>query len=71
MVEKKKTKSCKTLEAQFWSDDVKIDKDSPLTKLVDKLWNSDGDYMPTEDEKKQFDKEMQEYHEIKEKSTQK
>lgn len=64
-------KKNKTLEAQFWSDDVKIDKDSPLTKLVDKLWNSDGDYIPTEEEKKRFDKEMREYHEIKRKGTQK
>lgn len=64
-------KKNKTLETQFWSDDVKIDKDSPLTKLVDKLWNSDGDYIPTEEEKKRFDKEMREYHEIKREGTQK
>lgn len=56
-----KLKNGNSLETQFWSDEVKVDSNSPLTKLVDKLWNS-KDYVPTEEEKKQFDKDMEEYH---------
>lgn len=65
-----KLKNGKSLETQFWSDEVKIDTNSPLTKLVNKVWNSEKDYIPTEEETKQFDKDMKEYHKNKS-STQK
>lgn len=65
-----KLKNGKSLETQFWSDEVKIDTNSPLTKLVNKVWNSEKDYIPTEEEIKQFDKDMKEYHKNKS-STQK
>lgn len=45
----------------------RIDPNSPLTKLVDKLWNSKEDYIPTEEEIEQFNKEMKEYHRNKNK----
>ena len=35
-----KLKNGNSLETQFWSDEVKIDPNSPLTKLIDKVWNS-------------------------------
>ncbi len=57
-----KLKNGNSLETQFWSDDVKVDTNSPLIKLIDKVWNSKEDYIPTAEGKKQFDKEMEEYH---------
>lgn len=60
-----KLKNGNSLETQFWSDDVKVDTNSPLTKLIDKVWNSKEDYIPTLEEKEQFDKEMEEYHKDK------
>lgn len=62
---KDKLKNGNSLETQFWSDKVEIDPNSPLTKLVDKVWNSKEDYIPTEEEKEQFNKEMKEYHKKK------
>lgn len=57
-----KLKNGNSLETQFWSDDVKVDTNSPLTKLIDKVWNSKEDYIPTTKEKEKFVKEMEEYH---------
>ena len=59
---KDKLKNGNSLETQFWSDEVEIDQNSQLTKLINKLWNSKEDYTPTKEEKEQFDKEMKEYH---------
>ncbi len=60
-----KLKNGNSLETQFWSDNVEIDPNSPLTKLIDKVWNSKEDYIPTKEEIEQFDKEMKEYHKNK------
>ena len=60
-----KLKNGNSLETQFWSDEVEIDLNSPLTKLVDKLWNSKEDYIPTNKEIEQFNKEMELYHKNK------
>lgn len=60
-----KLKNGNSLETQFWSDEVEIDPKSPLTKLVDKVWTSEEDYIPTEKEIKQFAKDMKEYHKNK------
>ena len=60
-----KLKNGNSLETQFWSDEVKIDPNSPLTKLVNKVWNSEKDYTPTKEEKKQLDKDMKEYYKNK------
>lgn len=60
-----KLKNGNSLETQFWSDEVEVDPNSPLTKLVDKVWNSKEDYIPTEEKIKQFNKEMEEYHKNK------
>lgn len=60
-----KLKNGNSLETQFWSDKVEIDPNSPLTKLIDKVWNSKEDYIPTDEEKEQFNKEMKEYHKNK------
>lgn len=57
-----KLKNGNSLETQFWSDEVDIDPNSPLAKLVDKLWNAKDDYELTKEEKEQFDKDMEEYH---------
>jgi len=57
-----KLKKGKSLETQFWSDEVEIDPNSPLTKLVDKVWNSKDDYELTKEERKQFDNDMKEYY---------
>lgn len=57
-----KLKNGNSLETQFWSDDAEVDFNSPLTKLADKLWNSKEDYIPTDEEIEQFNKEMKEYH---------
>ncbi len=65
-----KLKNGNSLETQFWSDDVEIDPNSPLTKLVDKLWNTKEDYIPTKEEIEHFNKEMEIYHKSKH-STQK
>lgn len=62
-----KLKNGNSLETQFWSDNVEIDPNSPLTKLIDKVWNSKEDYIPTEEEIEQFNKEMKEYHRNKNK----
>jgi len=45
-----KLKNGNSLETQFWSDEVDIDPNSPLTKLVDKLWNAKDDYELTKEE---------------------
>ena len=60
-----KLKNGNSLETQFWGDEVKVDHDSPLTKLVDKIWNLKDDYIPTDEETEQFNKEMKEYHKNK------
>lgn len=60
-----KLKNGNSLETQFWSDEVEIDPNSPLTKLVDKLWNSKEDYIPTNEEIEHFNKEMEIYHKNK------
>ena len=60
-----KLKNGNSLETQFWSDEVKIDPNSPLTKLIDKVWNSKKDYIPTTEEIERFNKEMVEYHKKK------
>lgn len=65
-----KLKNGNSLETQFWSDEVKIDPNSPLTKLIDKLWNSKEDYIPINKEIEQFNIEMKLYHKSKQ-STQK
>lgn len=57
-----KLKNGNSLETQFWSDETEVDFNSPLTKLADKLWNSKEDYIPTDEEIEQFNKEMKEYH---------
>ncbi len=62
-----KLKNGNSLETQFWSDNVEIDPNSPLTKLIDKVWNSKENYIPTKEEIEQFDKEMKEYHRNKNK----
>ena len=51
-----KLKNGNSLETQFWSDEVKIDPNSPLTKLIDKVWNSKKDYIPTTEETERFNK---------------
>lgn len=38
---------------------------SPLTKLIDKVWNSKKDYIPTTEETERFNKGMVEYHKKK------
>lgn len=62
MTKKDKLKNGNSLETQFWSDNVKVDKNSPLTKLANKLWNSKEDYIPTQEEKKNYKNDMEEYH---------
>lgn len=62
MTKKDKLKDGNSLETQFWSDNVKVDKNSPLTKLANKLWNSKEDYIPTQEEKKNYKNDMKEYH---------
>lgn len=62
MTKKDKLKDGNSLETQFWSDNVKVDKNSPLTKLANKLWNSKEDYIPTQEEKKKYKNDMEEYH---------
>lgn len=71
MKEKDKLKYGNSLETQFWSDKTKIDSNSPLTKLIDKIWNTKNDYIPTKEEKEQFKKDMEKYHKKKKVSTQK
>ena len=56
-----KLKYGNSLETQFWSDNIKVDSNSPLTKIVDKLQNC-KDYIPTAEEKEKFDKDMKKYH---------
>ena len=65
MEKKDKLKYGNSLETQFWNDNVEIDKDNPLSKLLDRLWNSKEDYMPTEEECKQFEREEKEYYKNK------
>lgn len=60
-----KLKNGNSLETQFWSDDVEIDYDSPLIKLVDKVWNMKEDYIPTKEEIEQLNKEIEEYYKEK------
>lgn len=62
MTKKDKLKNGNSLETQFWSDNVIVDKNSPLTKLANKLWNSKEDYIPTQEEKKKYKNDMEEYH---------
>ena len=57
-----KLKNGNSLETQFWSDEVEIDPNSPMTKLIDKVWNSKEDYIPTKEEKEKFDNDMKEYY---------
>lgn len=59
--EEKKT----SLTAQFWNDEVKIDKESPLTKATNDLWNGRIDKVDME----KLSKDLKEYHN-KKKSTQ-
>ena len=65
MEKKYKLKYGNSLETQFWNDNVEIDKDNPFSKLLDRLWNSKEDYMPTEEECKQFEREEKEYYKNK------
>ena len=58
-------KNGNSLETQFWNDEVEIDPNSPLTKLIDKVWISKEDYIPTVEEIEQFNKGMKEYHKNK------
>lgn len=58
-------KNDNSLETQFWSDNVEVDTNSPMIKLIDKVWNLKEDYIPTEEEIKQFNKEMENYHKNK------
>lgn len=60
-----KLKNGNSLETQFWSDNVEVDTNSPLIKLIDKVWILKEDYIPTEEEIKQFNKEMEDYHKNK------
>ena len=60
-----KLKNGNSLETQFWSDNVEVDTNSPLIKLIDKVWILKEDYIPTEKEIKQFNKEMEDYHKNK------
>ena len=53
-----KLKNGNSLETQFWSDNVEVDTNSPLIKLIDKVWILKEDYIPTEKEIKQFNKEI-------------
>lgn len=64
MKEKDKLKNGNSLETQFWSENVKIDKNSPLYKEIDELWNSKNDYYIDMDK---FNKEMKDYHSTKNK----
>ncbi len=57
-----KLKKGNSLETQFWKDKVKVDSNSPLIKLIDKVWNSKEDYIPTDKEIEEFNKEMKKYH---------
>ena len=57
-----KLKTGNSLETQFWSDDVEVDTNSPLIKLIDKVWNTKEDYIPTDKEIEKFNKEMEDYH---------
>ena len=59
-----KLKNGSSLETQFWSDNVEVDTNSPMIKLIDKVLNLKEDYIPTE-EIKQFNKEMENYHKNK------
>lgn len=63
-----KLKNGNSLETQFWSDNVEVDTNSPLIKLIDKVWILKEDYIPTEEEIKQFNKEMEDYHKNKNKT---
>ena len=69
MEKKDKLKYGNSLETQFWNDNVEIDKNSPFSKLVDKLWNSKENYIPTEEERKQFEEEVKKYYKSKKNST--
>ena len=60
-----KLKNGNSLETQFWSDEVEVDTNSPLKKLIDKVWNSKEDYIPTAEEIEQFNREMETYHKSK------
>lgn len=62
MEKKDKLKYGNSLETQFWNDNVEVDKNSPLIKLVDKLWNSKEDYIPTKAEWQKFEEDMKKYH---------
>lgn len=65
MEKKDKLKYGNSLETQFWNDNVEVDKNSPLIKLIDKLWNSKEDYIPTEAEWQKFEEDMKKYHKNK------
>lgn len=60
-----KLKNGNSLEIQFWSDEVEVDSKSPLTKLINKVWTAEKDYIPTEEEIEQLYKDMREYHKNK------
>lgn len=60
-----KLKNGNSLETQFWNDNVEVDTNSPLIKLINKVWILKEDYIPTEEEIKQFNKEMEDYHKNK------
>lgn len=60
-----KLKNGNSLETQFWSDEVEINPNSPLIKLINKVWNLKEDYIPTTEETERFNKEMVEYHKKK------
>jgi len=64
-MDKDKLKDGKSLETQFWNDNINVDKNSPLTKIVDDLWGNaqnNIDYIPTIKQKEKFIKDMKEYH---------
>lgn len=63
-----KLKNGNSLETQFWSDDVKVDTNSPLIKLIDKVWNSEDDYIPTDKEIEELNKKIEKYHKDKKRS---
>ena len=47
-----KLKNGNSLETQFWSDNVEVDTNSPLIKLIDKVWILKEDYIPRSEERR-------------------
>lgn len=66
-----KLKNGNSLETQFWSDDVDVDLNNPLIKLINEVWNKDEDYVPTKEEIDELNKKIEEYYKIKVKQTKK